>query len=46
MIVYERLKPTAKLHLNGFETRSYFSLLSAVFEAGPQNRVRAATFAD
>ena len=46
MIVYERFESTAKLQLNWFETSSYILALSlALFKTGPQNRVRAATFA-
>ena len=37
MIVYERIHSPAKLHL--------LALLIALFKTGPQNRVRAATFA-
>lgn len=43
MIVDERFKSPA----NGFETRFYLlALLIALFKTGPQNRVRAATFAE
>ena len=44
MIVYERLNSTAKLRAT---TRDcpYLLALSALFKTGPQNRVRAATFA-
>lgn len=42
MIIYERINSTA----NGFETRFYLLALSALFKTGPQNRVRAATFAE
>lgn len=42
MIVYERFESPA----NGFETRSYIlALFIVLFKTGPQNRVRAATFA-
>ena len=45
MIIYERINSTAKL-LNWSETSPYFLALSLVlFKTGPQNRVRAATFA-
>ena len=37
MIVYERFESTTKLHL--------LALFIALFKTGPQNRVRAATFA-
>ncbi len=37
MIVYERFDSTAKLH--------HLALSIALFKTGPQNRVRAATFA-
>ncbi len=37
MIVYERFNSTAKLHP--------LALFIALFKTGPQNRVRAATFA-
>ena len=37
MIVYERFESPAKLHP--------LTLLIALFKTGPQNRVRAATFA-
>lgn len=52
MIVYERFESTA---MNGPETHSYRATtrdcpyllaLSALFKTGPQNRVRAATFAE
>ncbi len=44
MIVYEHFDSTA---MNWFETSSYILALSpAVFKTGPQNRVRAATFAE
>ena len=47
MIVYERFDSTAKLQMNWFETSPYFlALLSALFKTRPQNRVKAATFAE
>ena len=44
MIVYERFESPAKLRAT---TRAcpYLLALSALFKTGPQNRVRAATFA-
>ena len=44
MIIYERIKLNVKL-LNWSETSSFLALSLVLFKTGPQNRVRAATFA-
>ena len=46
MIVYEHFESTAKLQVNWSATSCTSLLaLSALFETGPRNRVRAAIFA-
>ena len=45
MIVYERFESTAKLRATTRDCPYILALSIALFKTGPQNRVRAATFA-
>ncbi len=46
MIVYERLNSTAKLWATTRDCPYILALSPALFKTGPQNRVRAAAFAE
>ena len=46
MIVYERIESTAKLRATARDCPYILALSLVLFKTGPQNRVRAATFAE